>query len=791
MTYGNLDLETQHSKKSNFGAYQTMALAFKALGIVFGDIGAAPMFVFPGIFTGPPSDEDVRGVVSLIVWSLTIISLIKYIFIVLRANDNGEGGAFALYSLLIRFLIINEFLRKFSPVLFWGRVSGLVLHCSHENSIIAFSDSGLSIGAEAPRSDDSTIVNYKVDRVPNFIERSKFIQNFLLIIVILGSSLLISDGMLTPAISVISAIEGFEKPLKNIISEETLDMFTIIVISLKTKSGILIILFFCQRFGTEKVASLFSPIVAIWFISLSVIGIINISERPEILEAIYPYYAIKYIIDKGISHLGGVLLVFVGSEAVFADLGHFNPRSIQISFPFFVYIPLLLAYLGQGASLIKDPSIFDTTFWSSIPNNLVIYWFMLILATLTSIIAAQAMITATFSLIYQSIQLDCFPRIKIVHTSKKMKGQIYLPEANYALMTLVVIICNIFRNSQNLSRVYGLAISMMMFITTILVSIVMHVVWRFNVGFPIMFLLIFGFVDGIILASNVGKAPTGAYFTLSVATVLFIIMGLWRWGTVHKFEYETLQSTKLNEIIEVMHHATPRTSLDKNEIGFEETKQSSKSLARMSIDSIKIADDDSIHFIETILQKNIRQQFGKKSKKIRILDNGIYIRRLPGIVLFYSDVSSCIPLSFTHFINHFPALPQIIIFISVHHVAIPHVSENDRLIVDKIGEYDGYYQVVTRYGYLEDVIQGEEFISKLVVKIQHSDRHSSEKLDLKELPVTYIFGKQIFHPKPNSSRLKRLMVNIYSFLAHNSRELHNSWYIPSENFIGVGMKIEI
>ncbi|RIB10788.1 potassium transporter [Gigaspora rosea] len=662
-------------------------------GVVFGDIGAAPMFVFTGIFTRPPNEEDVRGVVSLIIWSLTTVSLIKYIFIVLRANDNGEGGAFALYSLLIR-------------------------------------HTGLSIGPEAPRSDDSTIVNYKVDRVPNFIKRSKLIQNLLLIIVILGSSLLISDGMLTPAISVMSAIEGFEIPLKSSISKDTFNTITIVV-----SCGILITLFFCQRFGTEKVGSLFSPIVAIWFISLSVIGIINISERPEILKAICPYYAIKYIFDNGINHLGGVLLVFVGSEAVFADLGHFNPRSIQIAFPLFVYIPLLLAYLGQGASLIKDPSIFNTTFWNSIPNtgNSGAYWFMLILATMTSIIAAQAMISATFALIYQSIQLDCFPRIKIVHTSKKMKGQIYLPEANYALMILVVILCNAFKDSQSLTKVYGLAIAMVMFITTILVSIIMHVVWHLHIGFPIMFLLIFGFVDGIFLASNIGKILTGAYFTLSVATVLFIIMGLWRWGTVHKLDYETLQSTSLNEIIE----------------------------------------------------------FGKKTKKIRILDSGIYIRRLPGIVLFYSDVSSCIPLSFTHFINHFPALPQIIIFISVHHVAIPHVNENDRLIIDKIGEYDGCYQVVARYGYLEEVIQGDEFISKLVVKIQRSNKHLSEKLDLEELPVTYIFGKQIFHPKPNSSRLKRLMVNIYSFLAHNSRELHSSWSIPSENFIGVGMKVEI
>ncbi|CAG8653436.1 2387_t:CDS:10, partial [Gigaspora rosea] len=752
----NSDLETQHSKKSNLGAYQTMAIAFKALGVVFGDIGAAPMFVFTGIFTRPPNEEDVRGVVSLIIWSLTTVSLIKYIFIVLRANDNGEGGAFALYSLLIR-------------------------------------HTGLSIGPEAPRSDDSTIVNYKVDRVPNFIKRSKLIQNLLLIIVILGSSLLISDGMLTPAISVMSAIEGFEIPLKSSISKDTFNTITIVV-----SCGILITLFFCQRFGTEKVGSLFSPIVAIWFISLSVIGIINISERPEILKAICPYYAIKYIFDNGINHLGGVLLVFVGSEAVFADLGHFNPRSIQIAFPLFVYIPLLLAYLGQGASLIKDPSIFNTTFWNSIPNtgNSGAYWFMLILATMTSIIAAQAMISATFALIYQSIQLDCFPRIKIVHTSKKMKGQIYLPEANYALMILVVILCNAFKDSQSLlisfvlllktvTKVYGLAIAMVMFITTILVSIIMHVVWHLHIGFPIMFLLIFGFVDGIFLASNIGKILTGAYFTLSVATVLFIIMGLWRWGTVHKLDYETLQSTSLNEIIEVMHHGTPRSSIDKNEFGFEETKENSKSLVRMSMDSVKIADNDSIHFIETILQKNIRRQFGKKTKKIRILDSGIYIRRLPGIVLFYSDVSSCIPLSFTHFINHFPALPQIIIFISVHHVAIPHVNENDRLIIDKIGEYDGCYQVVARYGYLEEVIQGDEFISKLVVKIQRSNKHLSEKLDLEELPVTYIFGKQIFHPKPNSSRLKRLMVNIYSFLAHNSRELHSSWSIPSENFIGV------
>ncbi|CAG8709151.1 4903_t:CDS:2 [Dentiscutata erythropus] len=464
-----------------------------------------------------------------------------------------------------------------------------------------------------------------------------------------------------------------------------------------------------QRFGTEKVASLFSPIVAIWFTSLSVIGIMNINKVPIILKAINPYYAIMYIKERGFGHLDGVLLVFVGSEAVFADLGHFNRRSIQISFPLFVYFPLLLTYLGQGASLILDPSNYKTTFWSSIPDGGV-YWFILIIATLTSIIASQAMITATFSLIYQSIQLDCFPRIK---------GE-----------NLWISYCH--------GDVYNDNSCINLF-----------------------------------LVSNAQKILTGAWLTLSVATFLFIIMGLWRWGTVHKVEYETIQSTNLGDIFEVIHHATPRSSIE----------------ARYSADSTLLAERTSVNSLEATLHRNIRRQFGKKSKsKIRMLDSGIYIRRLPGIVLFYSDVGSCIPLSFTHFINHFPALPQIIIFMSVHHVAIPHVSEVDRLIISKIGEYDGCYQVVARYGYMEDVIHGDEFITKLVFKIQRLDKHLSEKLDLDELPVTYILGKQIFHPKPNSPRWRRLFVNLYSILAHNSKELYSSWYIPSENFIGVDAK---
>ncbi|CAG8455784.1 15614_t:CDS:1 [Cetraspora pellucida] len=301
-----------------------------------------------------------------------------------------------------------------------------------------------------------------------------------------------------------------------------------------------------------------------------------------------------------------------------------------------------------------------------------------------------------------------------------------------------------------------------------------------------MFLLVFGLIDGMLLSATAGKVRDGAWFPLLMATILFVIMGLWRWGTSRKVEYESLQSTNLDEIFEVIHHTPPLSMVaEKSEVSEnDETKESSKNPSRNSFSNF------SIRSIETILQRNIIRQFGKTTR-IRMLDTGFLITRLPGIVLFYSDVGSCIPLSFTHFINHFPALPQIIIFMTIHHVAIPHVIEDDRLIVSKIGDYDGCYQVVSRYGYMDDVIHGEEFISKLVASIQLADKHLSDKIVLKELPVTYVFGHQIFSPKPNSSWWRRRFVNCYKFLVNNSREIYSSWYIPSENFIGVGMKTEI
>ncbi|CAG8495598.1 10248_t:CDS:10 [Cetraspora pellucida] len=362
----SINSKDQPSKKGS-SALLTLSLAFKSIGIIFGDIGTSPLY-------DPPTDpQDVYGALSLIIWSLTIVPLIKYVFIVLQADDHGEGGTFALYSLLSR-------------------------------------HSGISVRGNE-NSDDLMIANYDNMSIisskehPNFIKRSKTVQSILLGVVLLGSSLVMSDGLLTPAISVISAVEGMAVPAPGLTP-------AIVPIS----CIILVLLFLVQQFGTAKVGNLFAPIVSLWFISIASVGIWNITYHPEIFQAYNPYYAINYFIrnkGSGFTDLGGVLLAITGVEALFADLGHFNRRAIQISFPSFVYIPLVLVYTGQAARLVLDPTLVSNTFWLTTPSNPGVYWFVFILAILATIIASQAMISATFSLIYQSMQLDCFPNVKV------------------------------------------------------------------------------------------------------------------------------------------------------------------------------------------------------------------------------------------------------------------------------------------------------------------------------------------------------------------------------------------
>ncbi|CAG8439183.1 8870_t:CDS:10 [Acaulospora morrowiae] len=703
------DLENRHRQiRKDIGIRGTMWLAFQSIGVIFGDIGTSPLYVFTGIFgsdpSNPPSADDVVGALSLIIWSLTIIPLFKYVIIILRADDNGEGGTFALYSLLSRY-------------------------------------SGISVRGES-RIDDLTITNYDAVSIhsvnrekPNFIKRSKTVQNILLTVVLLGTSLVLSDGLLTPAISVISAVEGIAIPAP-VLTNAVVPISCVIIIAL----------FLGQRFGTQKVGVFFAPVVSLWFISLASIGIWNISKNPSILKAYNPYYAINYFVRNGgdsFEVLGGVLLAVTGVEALYADLGHFNRHSIQISFPLFTYPPLILAYCGQASRLVLDPTVIENTFWNTLPDlNGPFYWTSFVLATFATIIASQAMISATFSLLYQAMQLDCFPRVKVIHTSKKVEGQIYIPE-----------------HSANLTIAYGVAVSSVMFLSTILYAIVMVIVFGLPVYLAVAFFVLFGFIDACFLSATLLKVKSGGYFTLTIAVILCFIMLLWKWGTTKRVRFELSRKTKLGDIFD--------------EQALNNTEKDSKGPVKES-------------------SEEIEESVESKTSVLRLLETKFPVNRLPGIGLFYKEAGMGVPLSFSHFVEHFPAIPETVIFMTIRPVAVPIVGEEDRLVVQKIGNYEGIYQAIARYGYMENISQGNEFLQKLLNALCIVDPARASLLSNvdENNVITYVISQPSFIPKTRST-WRKFLVGAYGFFVNISRQVHGTWNIPVDDLIDVGMKVPL
>nr|CAG8583605.1 5659_t:CDS:2 [Entrophospora candida] len=717
----NNDLEKRHDDNNKSDSYLS--------SVIYGDIGTSPLYTINTIFTNPPADEkDVLGAVSLIIWSLTILPMIKYIFIILRADDNGMGGTFALYSLI----------------------------CRH---------SSLSVRGKE-RSDDLTIMNYDSKSIhslkdkKNIISGNKFVQNALLILVLLGASLIMSDGLLTPAISVISAVEGMAVPAPGLTG-------AIVPLS----CTIIVLLFLGQKFGTSKVGALFAPIVSLWFLSLAIIGAWNISQYPQVLKAFNPQYAFEYFIrngEQGYNSLGGVLLAVTGVEALYADLGHFSRKSIQLSFPLFVYVPLVMAYSGQAGRLILEPELINgPLFWLTIPQNQVIYWIVFVLATLATIIASQAMITATFSLIHQAMQLDCFPRVRVIHTSKTVHGQIYIPEINYILMIATVLVCVAFQKSANLTNAYGVAVITVVFISTILVSIVIRIVWNLPLIVSIMFLLIFGVIDVSFMGATFLKVQYGGWFTLVFGFILCIVMCIWKWGTNLQLAYVMKNKTNLDNIFITEED-------DENDRG--DDSGDSTAGGDIAIDSSR---------------SSARK---RKNNDLRLKTNQYPVVRLPGIGLFYNEVASGIPITFSHFINHLPSLPEILIFITIRPLAIPYVGEEDRLVVQKIGKYKGFYRIIARYGYMESISQDKEFIKKIADIIRNDDIYNDDKeigVNVNHDVVTYIVSTQKLDPKPNSNWFRKALLEFYMFLINNSRQLYGNWNIPIEDVIDVGMKIAV
>ncbi|XP_052201010.1 potassium transporter 11-like isoform X8 [Diospyros lotus] len=406
-------------REKKVSALLLLRLAFQSLGVVFGDLGTSPLYVFHNTFPrGIGDPEDVIGALSLIIYSLTLIPLLKYVFIVCRANDNGQGGTFALYSLLCRHAKIKTIPNQHRTD---EELTTYSRNSFHEHSYAA--------------------------KTKAWLEKYTFRKNALLLLVLVGTCMAIGDGILTPAISVLSAAGGIK------VAHPKMSSDTVVLVAVV----ILVGLFSMQHYGTDKVGWLFAPIVLLWFLLIGSIGIFNIWKYDSsVLRAFSPIHIYRYFRRggrDGWTSLGGIMLSITGTEALFADLAYFPLSAVQLASTVVVFPCLLLAYSGQAAYLMKNKDHVVDAFYLSIPES--IYWPVFVVATFAAIVASQATISATFSIIEQALALGCFPRVKVVHTSEKFLGQIYIPDMNWILMILCIAVTVGFKHQIQIGNAYG------------------------------------------------------------------------------------------------------------------------------------------------------------------------------------------------------------------------------------------------------------------------------------------------------------------------------------------------
>ncbi|XP_064935714.1 potassium transporter 7 isoform X3 [Musa acuminata AAA Group] len=494
-----------------------IVLALQTLGVVFGDVGTSPLYTFDVLFNKYPlaQKEDVLGALSLVLYTLILIPLVKYILVVLWANDNGEGGTFALYSLICR----N------------AKASLLPNQLPSDARISSF-----RLKVPSPELERSL-------KIKEYLENSLLLKKLLLILVLFGTSMVIADGVVTPAMSVMSAFSGLKLGISSVEQDE------VVMISIAS----LIVLFSVQRFGTSKVGLAVGPALFIWFCSLGFVGIYNLFKYgTDVLRAFSPVY-IYYFFQRNPTQawmsLGGCLLCATGSEAMFADLCYFSVRSVQLTFLFLVLPCLILGYLGQAAFLMENFTENQQVFFSSIPSEA--FWPVFLIATIAALIASRAMTTATFSCIKQSIALGCFPRLKIIHTSRKFMGQIYIPVINWFLLVFCVAFVATFGNIYEIGNAYGIAELGVMIMTTILVTIIMLLIWQINIVFVLCFLTFFLGLELLFFSSVLGSVVDGSWVMLVFAAVLFMIMYIWNYGSKLKYETEVKQKLSMDLMMEL------------------------------------------------------------------------------------------------------------------------------------------------------------------------------------------------------------------------------------------------
>ncbi|KAK8574641.1 hypothetical protein V6N12_062331 [Hibiscus sabdariffa] len=699
------------SKKDSWKT--ALLLAYQSLGVVYGDLSTSPLYVYKSTFAEDiqhsETNEEIYGVLSFVFWTLTLVPLFKYVFVVLRADDNGEGGTFALYSLICRH----------------AKVSLL------PNRQVA----------------DEALSTYKLEHHPEkksssgvklYLEEHKVLHTALLILVLLGTCMVIGDGVLTPAISVFSAVSGLELSMSkehHQFSKEKASwpagtiqelLWSAITISccffwsylflfhhvsendavIPITCLILVCLFALQHYGTHRVGFFFAPIVLTWLLCISALGLYNIIHwNPHVYQALSPYYMFKFLKKTrkgGWMSLGGILLCITGSEAMFADLGHFSYSAIQTAFTFLVYPALILAYMGQAAYLSQHHhTSYQISFYVSVPES--VRWPVLIIAILASVVGSQAIISGTFSIINQSQSLSCFPRVKVIHTSDKIHGQIYIPEINWVLMILCIAVTIGFRDTKHMGNASGLAVMTVMLVTTCLTSLVIILCWHKPPVVALLFLLFFGSIELLYFSASLTKFTEGAWLPILLALFLMTVMFVWHYATIKRYEFDLHNKVSLEWLL--------------------------------------------------------------------ALGPSLGIARVPGIGLVFTDLTSGIPANFSRFVTNLPAFHRVLVFVCVKSVTVPFVPPAERYLVGRVGPAaHRSYRCIVRYGYRDVHQDVDSFESELVSKLAdfiHYDSHRSQYSPCAEDDV-------MSHSNESTSECRLSVIGMVAFSGAPAYEIEES-----------------
>jgi KUP system potassium uptake protein len=485
------DAEEAPPPRTPVVAHARNGLVLAALGVVFGDIGTSPLYALQTVFSiddgaVQPNAGDVYGVISLMFWSITLIVSVKYVGVIMRADNDGEGGVMALAALARRL----------------------------------------------------------------YADRGKPTK-WLLVIGIVGVSLFYGDSVITPAISVLSAVEGLEVATPSLAH-----------VILPVAAVILTLLFAAQRFGTGAVGRFFGPVTALWLAALAVSGLGEVIPHPEVLKGLSPSYGVLFVLDHpGIAFvaIGAIVLVITGAEALYADMGHFGRQPIMRAWFFFVFPALVLNYLGQAALILHHPGAADSPFfllfpdWARLP--------MVVLATAATVIASQAVISGAFSLSRQAMQLGLLPPLTVRQTSEHESGQIYLPGVNALLFVGVLVLMLSFRSSERLATAYGVSVTGALVIDTVLLLVVARVLWSWRPWKLALAGVAFGGVELLFLAGNLSKVAHGGWLPLLIAVLVFTVMTTWRRGREIVSANRRSMEGSLSEFVEnVREHGKPRVS---------------------------------------------------------------------------------------------------------------------------------------------------------------------------------------------------------------------------------------